>query len=256
MNKSIVKEKAWGWPAACLDLPVWGIYCPGCQHPTVARLIAEVTDELGVGDRVILVMGVGCHAFAGFGLNFDTISSCHGRAPDLATAVKRIYPDTIVFNLQGDGDCIAIGAGPFIAALTRGEMITVIMLNNNNYGTTGGQLAPTTLMGQRTSTSPEGRIAGREGFPAHVAELAAGFKGTAYSARGALNTIANYQRTKRYIKTAFKKQIDNVGFSFVEVLSACPANWHLTPLESLKWIEEKVIPEFPLGEFRNVDRIE
>lgn len=256
MNNSIVKERAWGRPELCLDLPVWGLYCPGCQHPTGARLIAEVLDELGIADRAILIIGVGCHAFSGFALNFDVVSSCHGRAPDLATAVKRIHPDTIVFSLQGDGDCIAIGAGPFIGALTRGEMITIIMLNNTNYGTTGGQLAPTTLMEQRTTTTPEGRTADREGYPAHVAELAAGFRGTAYSARGALNNLANYQRTKKYIKTAFQKQINNVGFSYVEVISACPPNWHLSPLESLEWIEEKVIPEFPLGEFKNVDLIE
>jgi len=151
---------------------------------------------------------------------------------------------------------MAIGAGSLVGALTRGEKITTIMGNNTNYGTTGGQMAPTTVMGQVTSTSPNGRDAAREGYPVHAAEMVATFKGCSYSARGALISPDNYQRTKKYVETAFKKQIDNVGFSFVEIISACPVNWHKSPVESLKWIEDEVLAEFPLGEFKNVDRIE
>lgn len=231
--------------------------CPGCQYWTLGRIFAEVLQELDIYGKTIGIVGVGCHGNAVSVLNIDSMLSAHGRAPDTATAIKRLRPDAIVFTIQGDGDCIAIGAGAFIGALTRAERLTIIMCNNANYGTTGGQLAPTTLMGQITSTTPGGRgTTGNDGYPTHTAELAAIFKGVAYSARGAINTPANYQRTKGYIKTAFQKQMEGVGFSFVEVLSNCPPNWHLSPLESLKWIEEKMISEFPLGEFKNVDRIE
>ena len=183
--------------------------------------------------------------------------AAHGRCPDAATGIKRIYHGRpIVFTIQGDGDCIAIGTESLIHSGARSEKITVIMVNNGNYGTTGGQLAPTTVTGQVTTTTPEGRDPNRDGYPIHAAELVAQIKGTVYSARGAVNTPANFQRTEKYVKTAFQKQIDNVGFSFVEILSACPAGWRKTPLESLKWIEERMIPEFPLGEFKNIDRIE
>lgn len=222
----------------------------------MGRVIAEVLDELGIDGKTIAVIGIGCNGYISYALNIDRVLGAHGRAPDTATAIKRLRPDTIVFTSQGDGDCIAIGAGSFIAALTRGETITIVMCNNANYGTTGGQMAPTTLMGQVTTTTPKGRDAVMGGYPVHTAELAATFRGVAYSARSALNSPANYQRTKRYLKTAFQKQTDQAGLSFVEVLLACPTNWHLSPVESLKWIEEKMIPEFPLGEFKNIARIE
>ena len=254
MSKEMKKEKILSLPKRMLAIPIG---CPGCQQQVISRLIAEVFEELGIDGRTIGTMGAGCNGgmMCLFGIA-DILEGAHGRSPDMATAIKRLSPDNIVFTVQGDGDCIAIGAGPFIGALTRGEMITIIMVNNANYGTTGGQMAPTTLMGQITTTTPSGRDAVMGGYPAHAAELAATFKGVAYSARSALNTPANYHRTKRYIKAAFQKQVDHVGFSFVEVLAACPPNWHLSPVESLKWIEEKMIPEFPLGEFKNVDRIE
>jgi len=174
----------------------------------------------------------------------------------VATAIKRVLRDEpIVFTVQGDGDCVAIGAGSLFNAVARAERISVFMVNNANFGTTGGQLAPTTLMGQVTTTTPRGRTPA-EGYPVHVPEVLVNFKGVAYAARGAVHTPANYQRTKRYLKTAFQKQIDGVGFSFVEILAACPPDWHMTPVESLRFIEEKMIPEFPLGEFKNVDRID
>jgi 2-oxoglutarate ferredoxin oxidoreductase subunit beta len=258
--KSVLKERVTGRPEIFVrewfaDY-LWDLFCPGCQTPVVARMIAEVLEDLGIGDEAIMVGCVGCGGILIGGFDLDKVSPAHGRGPDVATAIKRIYPDNIVFTVQGDGDCIAIGAGPFVGALTRGEKITIIMVNNTNFGTTGGQLGPTTLVGQVTTTSPEGRKPSEEGYPAHTAEMAATFKGVAYSARGALTTPADYQRTKGYIRTAFQRQMDNVGTSYVEVLTACPTNWHLTPVKSLAWIRDHVIPEFPLGEFRNVTEIE
>ena len=238
--------------------PITGgaLICPGCQHGVAGKLLAEVLEEMGIDDRAVVSGGAGCNAALYAGLRIDGTVMAHGRGCDVATAVKRIHPDAVVFGIFGDGDCAAIGADPLIAALNRAERITVFMLNNAQYGSTGGQIAPTTLVGQKTPTSPAGRNPEREGFPMHVAEIIAQFKGVAYSARGALNTAANYQRTKGYMKTALQKQIDNVGFSFVEIITACPTQWHLTPVESLKWIEENMIPEFPLGEFKNLDKIE
>ena len=263
MNKearAIAKEKVAGTPALFVTewwtQFLWDMYCPGCQTPLVGRLIAESLEELGVADRTIMVMGNGCHAYLAGGLDFDVTSGGHGRAPDIATAMKRIWPDAIVFTVQGDGDCVAIGADALLGALGRGEKLTIIMVNNTNYGTTGGQMAPTTIIGQVTTTSPQGRNPSAEGYPTHAAELVAIFKGVAYSARGSLHTAANYRRTKGYVRTAFQRQIEGVGLSFVEVITACPPNWHLTPVESLQWIDEKVIPEFPLGEFKNVAHIE
>jgi len=233
-------------------------FCAGCQHPTVQGLFCEVITEMGLEGNTIIVGGVGCASTCTFGIDVDRfVIFAHGRACDVATGIKRaLHGKPIVTTFQGDGDTIAIGAGSLISAALRGEKITVIMLNNTNYGTTGGQLAPTTLVGQVTSTTPQGRHPEWAGYPAHVPEMLVPIKGVAYTARGALNTIANYERVKRYLKTALQKQIDNVGFSFVEVLSACPVNWRLSPVESLHWIEEKVIAEFPLGEFKNVAQIE
>ncbi|MDY7031277.1 MAG: thiamine pyrophosphate-dependent enzyme [Thermodesulfobacteriota bacterium] len=249
-----VREKVYGMPELML-MPAM-MACPGCQHPVAGRIAAEVLKELGIDGNSIAIMGVGCAGGSLFMANIDVTLPAHGRAPDAATAIKRVRPDTIVWTMQGDGDCIAIGAGPFVGALTRGEKITILMCNNTNYGTTGGQLAPTTVMGQVTSTSPQGRNAASEGYTAHTAELAATFKGCAYSARSALTSPDSFQRTKRYIKKAFQKQIDNVGLGFVEVITACPVNWRKTPVECVQWIEDEVLAEFPLGEFKDVDSIE
>ncbi|MFH1626082.1 MAG: thiamine pyrophosphate-dependent enzyme [Pseudomonadota bacterium] len=249
-----MKEPVVRNPAIWKDPPGAAMYCAGCQHPVIHRIVAEVLEEMGIDGKVICVVGVGCHAFVQVTWNLDALSCAHGRALDSATAVKRLNPGAIVFTVQGDGDCIGIGAGAFIGAMIRGEKITTIMYNNTNYGTTGGQLAPTTLIGQKTTTTPGGRDPSVEGYPVHTAELAATFKGTAYSARGSVHSPANYRRTKKYIKTTFQKQIDGIGYSFVEVLSACPPNWRLSPQECLERIEEDVIAEFPLGEFKNEDR--
>jgi len=255
-ENKVIKEKICENPKIWKDPPGAAMYCPGCQHPVVHRIIAEVLDELNIDGNCICVVGVGCHAFVQVSWDIDIVLSAHGRALDSATAIKRLRPDAIVFTVQGDGDCMAIGAGAFIGAMTRGEKITTIMYNNTNYGTTGGQMAPTTLLGQKTTTTPNGRNPLTEGYPSHAAELAAIFDGTVYSARGSVNSFANYQRTKKNIKTAFQKQIAGVGYSFVEVISSCPPNWHMSPVECIKRIESEVIPEFPLGEFKNVNTIE
>lgn len=259
-GRSLAREKVAGRPEIFIrewfaDF-LWDLFCPGCQTPVVARIIAEVLDEVGIGDKAIMVGCVGCGGILIGGFDLDRVSPAHGRGPDVATAIKRIYPESIVFTVQGDGDCIAIGSSSLIGALTRAEKITIIMVNNTNFGTTGGQLGPTTIVGQVTTTSPEGRNPGVEGYPAHAAEMVATFKGVAYSARGSLHTPASYQRTKKYIRTAFERQMEGVGTGFVEVITACPTNWHLTPVRSLQYIEEQVMAEFPLGEFKNVTSIE
>lgn len=254
MNKTtenVTRKEVCVKPRIWIDPPGAVMYCPGCQHPVIHRIISEVLEELGIDGKAICMAGVGCHAFVQIAWDLDIMICAHGRALDSGTAIKRLNPDAVVFSVQGDGDCMAIGAGAFVNAMTRGEMLTTIMFNNTNYGTTGGQLAPTSLIGQRTSTTPLGRKPDIEGYPVHAAELAAAFRGTAYSARGSVHTPADYQRTKRYIKIAFQKQIEGIGFGFVEVLSACPPNWHLSPVDCLKRIGDEVIAEFPLGEFKN-----
>ncbi len=251
MREEVGRKKVIGRPKVLIPETTGFVYCPGCHQPLVARIIAEVLEELELADKAIGVFGIGCNSFLLGMLDIDAMLGPHGRPPDLATGIKRVYPDNLVFTIQGDGDLLAIGADPLLGALTRGEKITLIMLNNAVYGTTGGQMAPTTLLGQVTTTTPEGREANWAGFPIHAAELIATFAGVAYSARGACNSPRNYNLTKRYIKTAFQKQMAGLGLSFVEVLCACPVNWHLSPLDSLKWLEEKLIPEFPLGEFKN-----
>ena len=240
-------------PGRLLRLPLYG--CPGCHHPLLVRILADLLEEMRLGGIAIHVSGIGCQG-TGFGLYVDVVNGTHGGAPDIATAIKRLSPSSLVFTVQGDGDCMAIGAGALVGALVRAEKITIVMVNNANYGTTSGQLSPTTLIGQKTTTTPDGRTGDDAGYPIHAAEMVAGFRGVVYSARGALNTPANYQRTRKYIRTAFQKQLDGAGLSFVEVLSACPPNWHLSPVESLEWIETSMIPEYPLGEFKNVERAE
>jgi 2-oxoglutarate ferredoxin oxidoreductase subunit beta len=226
-------------------------FCPGCQNPTVGRMIAEVLEEMKAGDSTVSCLGIGCSSFIGFMLDIDLINGPHGRAPDLATGAKRMHPDNLVFTVQGDGDLLSIGAESLMGALARSEKITIIMINNTVYGTTGGQAAPTTLVGQKTATTPLGKDAVGFGYPIHAAETIATFKGVAYSARGALNTFANFMLTRKYIRTAFERQLENIGLTFVEILTPCPTNWHMSPVKSLKWMGETLIQEYPLGEFKN-----
>ena len=226
-------------------------FCPGCQNPTVGRLIAEVLEEMKAGERAVGCLGIGCSSFIGFMLDIDLINGPHGRAPDLATGAKRMHPDNLVFTVQGDGDLLSIGAESLMGALARSEKITVIMINNTVYGTTGGQAAPTSLVGQMTTTTPRGKDAADFGYPVHAAEMIAAFKGVAYSARGAVNSFANFMLTRKYVKTAFERQLEKAGLTFVEILTPCPTNWHMSPVKSLTWLGETLIQEYPLGEFKN-----
>lgn len=232
------------------------LHCPGCHHPLANKAICDAVEALGLVGEVVAVWGVGCAAMGMATVNLDSISTAHGRALDVATGIKRaLRGKPLVFAVMGDGDCVAIGAEALFNAAARGEKVTGIMINNANYGTTGGQMAPTTLLGQVTATTPEGRSAENTGFPVHVPEMLVPWKGVTYAARGSVHTPANFQRTKGYLEKAFKKQMDGVGFTFVEVVSACPSDWHMTPVDCLKFIEEKMLAEYPLGEFKDVDTI-
>ena len=252
---SIQKKKVYAPSKYRMGLP--SSACPGCGSPIACNIIMDSLEELGVIENSIVVIGVGCTGMGFFGTKVDMTFCAHGPAPSVAAGIKSgRFDESIVFTIQGDGDCAAIGAGYLVNSAVRGDKITIIMCNNATYGTTGGQMAPTSLIGQVTTTTPEGRVGAKQGYPLHVPEMIAPMKGVAYSARGSVNTFANYQRTKKYIKKAFQKQIDGVGLSFVEVLTACPVNWHMTPVDAMKWIGEKMILEYPLGEFKNVDVIE
>jgi len=225
-------------------------YCPGCMHGVAHRLIAEVMDEMGIREKTIAVAPVGCSVFAYNYFNFDVVQAPHGRAPAMATGIKRVLPDRIVFTYQGDGDMASIGAGEVVAAAARGEKITIIFINNTNYGMTGGQMAPTTLPGQITTSSPKGRDVETQGYPVRAAELLATLEGTGYSVRRSLHDPKNIRLAKKAIRTAFEVQQRGLGFSMVELLSTCPTNWGLSPSNAQKWIEEKMIPYYPLGDYK------
>lgn len=224
-------------------------YCPGCSHGTVHRLIAEVIDEMDARERTIGVAPVGCSVFAYEYFNFDFSQAPHGRAPAVATGIKRALPDKLVFSYQGDGDLAAIGTAEIIHAANRGEKITVVFINNAIYGMTGGQMAPTSLLGQKTQTSPYGRDPETMGYPIRVCELLSSLGGVRYLARTTVKDIKSIIATKKAIRKAFEIQDRKIGFSLVEVLSICPTNWGMTPVQSYKWLEENMMPYFPLGEF-------
>jgi len=255
MTQERAREKVYGPPSLRMAFP--GANCSGCGGPLVAKVVMEALEELGVSGKAIGVLGAGCSTMA-FGMAMIDIALCaHGSAPATGVGLKHaLYDDAIIVTAQGDGDCAAIGAGYVVNAAARSDKITVVMYNNAVYGTTGGQLAPTTLLGMKTTTSPEGRNAKVEGYPLHMAEIIATIAGTAYSARGAVNSPKNLQRTKQHAKAALQKQIDGIGFSFLEVLCPCPVNWHMSPVEALRWMESDQIKEYPLGEFKNVDRLD
>lgn len=222
-------------------------YCPGCGHGIVHRLIAEALEELDVGKRTICVNPAGCAVIAYDYLNVDSIESAHGRGTAVATGLKRANPDLFVVSYQGDGDLAAIGTAETIHSASRGEKFTVIMINNAIYGMTGGQMAPTTLMDQRTTTTPNGRKAEVEGYPLHITDIVASFKGVAYAERVTVNNPAAVVKAKKAIKNAFQTQIDGLGYSIVEVLSPCPVNWKMAPIDACKWIDEVLSKEYPLG---------
>ncbi|ACI21705.1 MULTISPECIES: thiamine pyrophosphate-dependent enzyme [Thermodesulfovibrio] len=226
-------------------------YCPGCGHSIAHRLIAEVIDKLRIKEITIGIAPVGCAVFAYDYFDIDILEIPHGRPPAAATGMKRACPDKVIFAYQGDGDLAAIGTAEIIHAANRGENITIFFINNANYGMTGGQMAPTTLKGQKTTTTPLGRDPKVAGYPIHVSELLAVLEGTAFVARGALDSYKNIVMAKKYIEKAFKYQIEGKGFSLVEMLSPCPTDWGMSPEEALKWLRENMMNEFKLGIFKD-----
>jgi len=225
-------------------------YCPGCTHGIIHRLIAECLDEMDLRENTIGICPVGCSVLAYDYFNCDMLEAAHGRAPAIATGIKRLLPDRCVFTYQGDGDLASIGMAEIMHASARGENITAIFVNNTLYGMTGGQMAPTTLLGQVTTTSPYGRTVEQAGYPVKMAELLSQNEGSAYISRMAVNNPANVIKTKKFIKKAIKTQMSGKGFSMVEILSTCPTNWGLSPVDALQWLEENMIPYYPLGEYK------
>ena len=225
-------------------------YCPGCTHGISHRIIAEVMDEMGIREKTIGVAPVGCSVFAYNYFNCDFVEAAHGRAPAMATGIKRVLPEQMVFTYQGDGDLASIGMAEIMHAAARGENISVIFINNAIYGMTGGQMAPTTLPGMRTTSSPLGRDVETMGFPIRMAELLAQMDGSGYIVRRSLDKPANIRKAKKAIRTAFEVQQRGLGFSLVELLSSCPSNWKITPQEALKFINEHMIPAYPLGDYK------
>jgi len=241
-------QKVFGRPKFMFSVPTH--YCPGCGHGIIHRLLAEVIDELGIRERVVGVAPVGCSVLIYDYINCDMYEAAHGRAPAIATGCKRVHPDLIVFTYQGNGDLASIGTAEIVHAAARGENITVIFVNNAVYGMTGGQMAPTTLLGQKTTTSPYGRSSKREGYPIKIAEMLATLDGAAYIARVSTHSPKEIMRAKKASKKAFETQMKELGFSLVEFLSQCPTNWRLSPSEAVKWVGEKMIAYYPLGEFK------
>ncbi len=228
-------------------------YCPGCTHGIIHRLVAEALEELGVGnDNIIGVAPVGCAVFAYNYFNCDMMEAAHGRAPAVATGIKRVHPDKVVFTYQGDGDLASIGAAEIVHAAARGEKITTIFVNNAIYGMTGGQMAPTSLPGQVTTTSPYGRNVEHCGYPVLMCEMLSQLNGPAYIERVSVHDVAHVAAAKRAIKKALQAQVEGKGFSMIEVLSTCPTNWGLPPEEALKWLQENMIPQFPLGVYKEI----
>ena len=237
-------------PHALTDAPLH--YCPGCTHGIIHRLVAEAIDELGIEGRTVGVASVGCSVMAYNYFACDMIQAAHGRAPAVATGAKRANPDNIVFTYQGDGDLAAIGTAETVHSAARGENITIIFVNNAIYGMTGGQMAPTSLPGQVTQTSPYGRDVKVAGYPVKVCEMLSQLDGATYLERVAVNNVKNVKNAKRAIKKAIENQVNGLGFSLVEVISTCPTNWGKTPEAALEWVEEKMIPYYPLGVYKDI----
>ena len=237
-------------PKALTDLPFH--YCPGCTHGIVHRLIAEVIDELGIGSKAIGVASVGCSVFTYDYFNVDMVQAAHGRAPAVATGVKRVLGDSVVFTYQGDGDLAAIGMGETVHAAARGENITAIFINNAIYGMTGGQMAPTTLPGQITQTTPYGRSVKDTGHPLKVCEMLATLDGVALAQRVSVDSVKNVKAAKKAIKKAFEYQMAGKGYTIVEILSVCPTNWGLSMQDSIQWLKDNMMPQYPLGVLKDV----
>lgn len=236
-------------PKSLTDAPLH--YCPGCTHGIIHRLVAEAIDDLGIEGTTVGVAPVGCAVMAYNYFACDMVEAAHGRAPAVATGLKRAMPDHIIFTYQGDGDLASIGMAETVHAATRNENITVIFVNNAIYGMTGGQMAPTSLPGQVTQTSPYGRDVKTVGYPIRVSEMLAALDGPAYIQRVAVNNVKNVLNAKKAIRKAFQNQVEGKGFSLIEVVSSCPTNWGMTPEKALLWVEEKMIPYYPLGVFKD-----
>ena len=243
------EELVFSRPRALTDVPTH--YCPGCHHGVAHRLAAELLDALALRERTLLVASIGCSVFSYNYFEVDAMEAAHGRAPATATGLKRARPDRFVFTYQGDGDLASIGLAEIMHAANRGEKISVVFVNNTVYGMTGGQMAPTTLIGQKTTTSPQGRRLEGDGAPLRMAEIIAGLEGVAYAARGALDSPGNIRQAKKMIRRAFEAQINNAGLGFVELLAACPTNWHMDAVSANKRIGREMIPAFPLGVFKD-----
>jgi 2-oxoglutarate ferredoxin oxidoreductase subunit beta len=227
-------------------------YCPGCGHSIAHRLICEVIDEMGLQDKAIGIPPPGCSVFAYYYFDVDMVESAHGRGAAVATGIKRAFPEAVVFTYQGDGDLAGIGTAETIHAANRGENITSIFINNAVYGMTGGQMAPTTLVGQKTTTTPYGRDIILEGHPIKMSEILALIEGVAYIERVAVNSPANIRKTKKAIQKAFQVQLDKRGFAMVEILSPCPTNWKMSPVEAWQWVDKEMTKVFPLGVIKDV----
>ena len=252
-EQDLVRTVVYKHPEALEDVQTH--YCPGCTHGIAHRLIAEVVDELGIQERTISVSPVGCAVFAYEYFDLDGVEAAHGRAPAMATGLKRAWPDRVVFTYQGDGDLAAIGTAEIIHAAARGENITVIFINNAIYGMTGGQMAPTSLPGQRTKSSPMGRDVKIAGYPLRMSELLADLDGAAYVVRRSLHSVREIRKAKRAIRTAFMTQMAGLGFSMVELLSSCPTNWGVSPPDALKWVEDNMVPYYPLGDYKVIEAV-
>jgi 2-oxoglutarate/2-oxoacid ferredoxin oxidoreductase subunit beta len=226
-------------------------YCPGCSHGTVHRIIAEVIEEMNMQEKTVGIAPVGCAVFIYNYINVDFAESAHGRAPALATAIKRLYPDHMVFTYQGDGDLAAIGTAETIHACNRGENIVIIYVNNGIYGMTGGQMAPTTLVGMKTSTCPYGRDVELNGYPLNITPLLAQLEGTCYVTRQSVHTAPAVKKTKKAIRKAFENSMQGKGTSIVEVVSTCSSGWKMTPVQANKWMEENMFPFYPLGDMKD-----
>lgn len=226
-------------------------YCPGCTHGIIHRLVAEVLEELGVGETAIGIAPVGCAVFAYNYFNCDMMEAAHGRAPACATGAKRVHPDKVVFTYQGDGDLASIGAAEIVHAAARGEKITTIFVNNAIYGMTGGQMAPTTLVGMKSSTCPYGRDVELHGYPLKMTEIAAQLEGTAYVTRQSVQSVPAIRKAKKAIRKAFENSMNGKGSNLVEIVSTCSSGWKMTPEKSNKWMEEHMFPFYPLGDLKD-----
>lgn len=251
-KENIIKEENLVYRKPSLMNDVSMHYCPGCSHGVVHKLIAEVIEEMGLEEKTVGICPVGCAVFAYRYLDVDWVEAAHGRAPALATAIKRLWNDRLVFTYQGDGDLACIGTAETLHALNRGEKITIIFINNAIYGMTGGQMAPTTLLGMKTATCPYGRDAHLHGYPLKITEMAAMLEGTAFVSRQSVQNVAAIRKAKKALRHAFENSMNGIGSNLVEIVSTCSSGWKMSPEKANKWMEENMFPYYPLGDLKDV----